>query len=134
MPTSAYDLAGGSGCAGSAGLTPRSGQLPGYQVHRGGIYSPDGHCRAFDEHADGTVIGEVAGLGVLKRLSDAVADGDDVRAVILGQQPGTMVRRVGSSGVSSTTHLVVRDRNSRGGGVRIHPPAVMNLDWRPGAL
>ncbi len=50
----------------------------------GGYTSSDGHCRPFDAKADGTIWGSGAGLVVLKRLSDAVADGDQIRALILG--------------------------------------------------
>jgi phthiocerol/phenolphthiocerol synthesis type-I polyketide synthase E len=50
----------------------------------GGITSPDGHCRAYDAQAAGTVGGNGVGVVVLKRLSDALADGDHVRAVIRG--------------------------------------------------
>src|SRR5262249_3281632 len=57
---------------------------PGYIYQDGGIASPDGHCRAFDAQANGTVAGNGVGVVVLKRLSDAVADGDHVVAVIRG--------------------------------------------------
>src|SRR5215472_2853186 len=50
----------------------------------GGYTSSDGHCRPFDAKADGTIWGSGAGLVALKRLSDAVADGDQIRALILG--------------------------------------------------
>jgi acyl transferase domain-containing protein/acyl carrier protein len=56
----------------------------GYRYQEGGISSPDGHCRAFDAGARGTVGGSGAGIVVLKRLADALADGDRVRAVIKG--------------------------------------------------
>ncbi|HLX07553.1 MAG TPA: amino acid adenylation domain-containing protein, partial [Thermoanaerobaculia bacterium] len=56
----------------------------GYIYQEGGILSPDGHCRAFDADAAGTVPGQGAGVVVLKRLADALADGDAVRAVIRG--------------------------------------------------
>ncbi len=56
----------------------------GYFCDGGGIESPDGHVRAFDAAADGTVFGSGAGLVVLKRLADALADGDPIRALILG--------------------------------------------------
>src|SRR6266545_218831 len=56
----------------------------GYIYRPGGILSPDGHCRAFDAAAGGSVMGSGAGMVVLKRLEDALADRDPVRAVILG--------------------------------------------------
>ena len=46
--------------------------------------SPDGHCRSFDAKAKGTVGGRGAGIVVLKRLADAIADGDNIEAVIKG--------------------------------------------------
>ena len=56
----------------------------GYLYREGGILSPDGHCRPFDAGANGTVVGNGAGMVVLKRLADALAVGDVVHAVILG--------------------------------------------------
>jgi acyl transferase domain-containing protein len=54
----------------------------GYLYQDGEILSPDGHCRPFDHRAAGTVFGSGVGVVVLKRLADAVADGDPIRAVI----------------------------------------------------
>ena len=56
----------------------------GYLYREGEIFSPDGRCRAFDKGANGTVLGEGCGLVVLRRLEDAVEDGDDILAVIRG--------------------------------------------------
>lgn len=56
----------------------------GYLYRPGEILSPDGHCRAFDAQAGGTVMASAVGCVVLKRLSDAVRDGDCIRAVIRG--------------------------------------------------
>jgi acyl transferase domain-containing protein len=56
----------------------------GYLYREGMILSPDGHCRPFDARGQGIRPGAGAGAVVLKRLSDAVADGDSIRAVILG--------------------------------------------------
>ena len=56
----------------------------GYRYQEGGIHSPDGHCRAFDARAAGTVSGSGAGVVALKRMADALRDGDSVRAVVKG--------------------------------------------------
>ncbi|MFC4061552.1 SDR family NAD(P)-dependent oxidoreductase [Planomonospora corallina] len=49
-----------------------------------GFTSPDGHCRPFDADANGTVWGSGVGVAVLKRLEDALADGDHIHAVVRG--------------------------------------------------
>ncbi len=59
-------------------------QKRGYQTMEGGIVSHDGHCRPFDADADGTIFGAGAGVVLLKRLDDAIADGDEIYAVIRG--------------------------------------------------
>ena len=56
----------------------------GYVFQEGGIYSPDGHCRTFDAQAAGTIWSSGGGVAVLKRLDDALRDGDHIRAVVLG--------------------------------------------------
>jgi len=56
----------------------------GYLYKEGGIESPDGHCRCFDEKAEGTVFGDGVGVIVLKRLEEALADKDHIYAVISG--------------------------------------------------
>lgn len=59
-------------------------QNTGYWYQEGLIVSPDGHCRAFDAKAKGTVFGNGVGAVVFKRLEDALKDGDHVDAVIKG--------------------------------------------------
>ncbi len=56
----------------------------GYRWVEGGVMSPDGHCHPFDARARGTVFGGGVGLVVLRRLEEALTDGDTVRAVIRG--------------------------------------------------
>jgi acyl transferase domain-containing protein len=59
-------------------------QEQGYFYQEGGVASADGHCRAFDARASGTVSASGVGLVVLKRLANALADGDTIHAVIKG--------------------------------------------------
>jgi amino acid adenylation domain-containing protein len=59
-------------------------QQRGYQYLEGGMVSVDGTCRPFDADATGTIFGSGAGVVLLKRLEDAVRDGDSVYAVIRG--------------------------------------------------
>jgi acyl transferase domain-containing protein/acyl carrier protein len=66
----------------AGGVSIRVPQKTGYLHQEGGILSPDGHCRAFDANAQGTIIGNGVGVLVLKRLTDAIADGDHIHAVI----------------------------------------------------
>jgi len=59
-------------------------QVSCHEFRDGGIHSPDGRCRSFDAAAQGTVGGSGLGVVVLKRLEDALADGDSIHAVIKG--------------------------------------------------
>ncbi|MEW5929754.1 MAG: thioester reductase domain-containing protein [Gemmatimonadota bacterium] len=75
-------LAGECGMALAGGASIQVPQKRGYAWEEGGILSPDGHCRAFDAEAAGTVDGSGVGVVVLKRMEDALADGDVVHAVV----------------------------------------------------
>jgi acyl transferase domain-containing protein len=78
-------LLGGSCDLALAGAVSISAQQKrGYLYQEGSIASPDGHCRAFDAKAKGTVGGSGVAIVVLKRLEDALADGDTVHAIIKG--------------------------------------------------
>ncbi|WP_068774981.1 SDR family NAD(P)-dependent oxidoreductase [Paenibacillus sp. FJAT-26967] len=77
-------LAGACDIALAGGSTVSVPDKSGYLYEDGMIQSPDGHCRAFDEQAAGTVFGDGVGVVILKRLSDAIADGDVIHAVIKG--------------------------------------------------
>ncbi|MBO1321653.1 amino acid adenylation domain-containing protein [Acanthopleuribacter pedis] len=66
----------------AGGVCVEQGMRAGYRTQPAGIEARDGRVRAFDAEATGTVFGEGAGAVVLKRLSDALADGDTVHAVI----------------------------------------------------
>jgi acyl transferase domain-containing protein/acyl carrier protein len=111
-------LAGGV----NAILTPE----PFVIFSRWGMMAPDGRCKTFDARADGFVRGEGCGIVVLKRLSDAVADGDTVMAVIRG----SAVNQDGaSSGLTVPNGLaqqeVVRQALARAG---VAPAAVSYVE------
>lgn len=77
-------LAGECDVALAGGVSILVPQASGYVHQPGMILSSDGHCRAFDAKADGTVFGSGVGAVVLKSLARALADDDPVRAVIKG--------------------------------------------------
>ncbi|AZV80915.1 KR domain-containing protein (plasmid) [Parasedimentitalea marina] len=68
----------------AGGATIELPQGRGYLYKENEVLSPDGHCHAFDHRAQGTVFGSGAGVVVLRRLEDAIADGDHIWAVIKG--------------------------------------------------
>jgi acyl transferase domain-containing protein len=68
----------------AGGVTIELPHRVGYQYSEGEILSPDGHCRAFDADSAGTVFGSGAGVVVLRRLQDALDDGDHILAVMRG--------------------------------------------------
>jgi acyl transferase domain-containing protein/thioesterase domain-containing protein len=82
----------------AGGISVLVPQQSGYLYREEMILSPDGHCRAFDHKAKGTIFGSGVGIVVLKRLEEAIADGDSIHAVILG----SAVNNDGSSKVGFT--------------------------------
>jgi len=68
----------------AGGASIRTPHQTGYAYQEGDIFSSDGYCRPFDAKANGTIFGNAVGLVVLKRLEEAVADGDYIYAVIKG--------------------------------------------------
>jgi acyl transferase domain-containing protein/thioesterase domain-containing protein len=80
--------------AGGATIEFPHGQ--GYEFHEGEILAPDGVCRAFDARSEGTVLTSGVAIVALRRLTDAIADGDPVLAVI----KGTAINNDGSRKVS----------------------------------
>ncbi|WP_082065421.1 type I polyketide synthase [Aliterella atlantica] len=86
----------------AGGVTIEIPHQTGYFYQEGGITSPDGHCRAFDAKAKGCPSGNGVGIVVLKRLEDAVADGDRIYAVI----KGSAINNDGADKVSFTAPSV----------------------------
>ncbi|MEE2861317.1 MAG: SDR family NAD(P)-dependent oxidoreductase [Pseudomonadota bacterium] len=77
-------IAGECDAALAGGVTIELPQGRGYIYKPNEILSPDGHCRAFDHRSEGTVFGSGAATVLLRRLSDALADGDHIWGVIKG--------------------------------------------------
>ncbi|MFP2895741.1 type I polyketide synthase, partial [Corallococcus sp. 4LFB] len=68
----------------AGGVSIHFPEKAGYLYHEGGTTAPDGHCHTFDAEAAGFVAGHGAAVVALKRLSDALKDGDTVYAVVRG--------------------------------------------------
>ena len=77
-------LSGECDLAVAGGVAVRLPPRAGYRFARGEIFSADGHTRTFDASSTGTLFGSGVGTVVLKRLGEAVDDGDVIRAVIRG--------------------------------------------------
>lgn len=77
-------LAGETGMAFAGGVEVLLDEQPYVELSAARVLSPSGRCRVFDERADGFVPGEGCGVVLLKRLADAIADGDRIHAVIEG--------------------------------------------------
>ena len=88
-------LSGECDLALAGGVTIEIPHRRGYHYEEGEVLSPDGHCRAFDHRAAGTVFGSGVGVVVLRRLQDAIDDGDQIYAVV----KGTAVNNDGSQKV-----------------------------------
>ncbi|WP_067720818.1 beta-ketoacyl synthase N-terminal-like domain-containing protein [Nocardia yamanashiensis] len=86
----------------AGGVSVVNPQTAGYLYQEGGIGARDGHCRPFDRDAGGTVRGNGCGVVVLKRLADALADNDNVYAVLAG----TAVNNDGSNKIGFTAPSV----------------------------
>ncbi|MFY0758174.1 thioester reductase domain-containing protein [Metabacillus dongyingensis] len=95
-------LSGDCDMALAGGVSLTLPEKRGHFYQDGMILSPDGHCRPFDANARGTVNGNGAGIVVLKRLEDAVADGDFIHAIV----KGSAINNDGSNKVSFTAPSV----------------------------
>jgi acyl transferase domain-containing protein/surfactin synthase thioesterase subunit/acyl carrier protein len=101
-------LSGECDMALAGAATVRVPQNVGYVSRKGDILSPDGHCRAFDADARGTIFGSGVGAVLLKDLGAAVADHDNIYAVIRG----SAVNNDGADKVSYTASNVAGQRRA----------------------
>ena len=93
----------------AGGVSVRAPQQEGYFHQEGNIASPDGHTRTFDATAKGTVFSNGVTIVVLKRLAEAVADGDKIYAVIKGSalnNDGSQRVSFGAPGVEGQSEVV----------------------------
>src|SRR5258708_5777290 len=95
----------------------------GYKYIQGGIVSPDGHCRPFDQHAKGTIFASGVGIVVLKKLDAALRDRDLVHAVI----KGSAVNNDGSLKVGYTAPSI-------DGQAKVIVEALANADVEPSTV
>ncbi|HKV12360.1 MAG TPA: amino acid adenylation domain-containing protein, partial [Thermoanaerobaculia bacterium] len=107
----------------AGGVSIHLPEVSGYMYHDGGTTAPDGHCRAFDARAKGFVSGHGCGVVALKRLGDALRDGDHVHAVI----KGSACNNDGSLKVSYTAPSV-------DGQVEVYSQAYSNAGVTPDTL
>ncbi|MAT96289.1 MAG: hypothetical protein CL608_04030 [Anaerolineaceae bacterium] len=77
-------LSGECDMALAGGVTIEMPHRQGYLFQDGEILSSDGHCRSFDADSDGTIFGSGVGVVTLRRLADAIEDGDTIHAIIRG--------------------------------------------------
>jgi acyl transferase domain-containing protein len=87
----------------------RTPRMTGQTYTPDGIFTADGKCRPFSSEATGTMFSDEAGIVVLKRFQDAVADGDTIHAVIIGSavnHDGARKRNYLASSVKAQVELI----------------------------
>jgi len=110
-------LSGECDLALSGGITIQFPTRVGYVYRDGEVLSPDGHCHAFDHRAQGTVLTSGGGVVALRRLEDAIGDGDEIYAVIKssavnndgGQKVGYLAPSVDGQAAAMTEAYTVAD-------------------------
>ena len=111
----------------AGGICIRVPSKAGYYYEPGGIYSPDGHTRVFDERAQGVVFGNGAGVVVLKRLKDALADGDAIDAVLKGwavNNDGAVKQSFTAPGLSGQADVIMRAHQR----ARVNPESISYIE------
>ena len=107
----------------AGGVAIKVPHISGYLHEEGMISSRDGHCRAFDEHANGTVWGSGAGVVLLKPLDKVIEDRDTIHAVI----KGSSINNDGSAKVGFTAPSVA-------GQLAVIKQALANADVAPDSI
>jgi acyl transferase domain-containing protein/acyl carrier protein len=111
----------------AGGVSVSVPQTRGYFYQPGGILSPDGHCRTFDAAGQGTVVGSGVGVVVLKRLSEAIADRDQILAVIKGvglNNDGSLKVGFGAPSVEGQSQVIAAAQAMAG----VHPDDITCIE------
>jgi amino acid adenylation domain-containing protein len=111
----------------AGGISVRTPQQEGYFHQEGNIASPDGHTRTFDATAKGTVFSNGVTIVVLKRLSEALGDGDKIYAVIKGSalnNDGSQRVSFGAPGVEGQSEVITLAQEIAG----IEPESVSYIE------
>ena len=111
----------------AGGVSVRVPQLQGYYYQEGNIASPDGHTRTFDAAAKGTVFSNGVTMVVLKRLSEALTDGDQIHAVIKGSalnNDGSQRVSFGAPGVEGQSEVIALAQELAG----VDPDAISYIE------
>ena len=101
----------------AGGVSFHSPSRLGHVYEEGSLSSPDGHCRPFDAEARGAVAGSGVAIVVLKRLDEALADGDTIHAIILGSainNDGALKVGFTAPGVSGQAEVISRAQAAAG--------------------
>lgn len=111
----------------SGGVSLTFHDTAGYKYKKDMILSPDGYCRAFDKNAAGTVGGNGVGIVVLKKLKDAIRDGDNIHAIIKGSAINNDgIQKVGFTAPSITGQAKVIQSAMRN--ADIHPESISYVE------
>lgn len=117
----------GSDIALAGGVSFQVSRNESFFYQEGGIGSSDGHCRAFDAKANGTVSGSGLAVVVLKRLEDAVRDGDQIYAVVKGtgiNNDGSMKNSYTAPNVDGQAECIAQAIAMSG----VHPETISYID------
>lgn len=111
----------------SGGVSLTFHDTAGYKYKKDMILSPDGYCRAFDKNAAGTVGGNGVGIVLLKKLKDALRDGDNIHAIIKGSAINNDgIQKVGFTAPSITGQADVIQSAMRN--ADIHPESISYVE------
>jgi len=111
----------------AGGVSVSFPQQQGYLYQEGMIMSPDGHCRSFDAKAQGTAAGGGVGVILLKRLEDALEDGDTIHALIKGSAVNNDgADKIGytAPGVKGQTEVILEAQAA----AQIHPDDISYIE------